>query len=83
MSVDTIHLMRRTDPSAPLRDLDDVRVLASVVTLDGDTIPAGTEGTVVAVWGAGEASEVEFSEPLGPLATVGAAQLARTERAIP
>ncbi|TXM71605.1 DUF4926 domain-containing protein [Methylobacterium sp. WL12] len=75
--------MRRTDPSAPLQDLDDVRVLASVVTLDGDTIPAGTEGAVVAVWGAGETYEVEFSEPPGALATVDAAQLARTGRAIP
>lgn len=83
MSVDTIHLMRRTDPGAPLRDLDDARVLASVVTMDGDMIPVGAAGTVVAVWGAGEAYEVEFPEPPGALATVEAAQLVRTGRSVP
>lgn len=83
MSVETAHLMRGSDPAAPLRDLDDVRVLAEVVTMDGDKIPAGTEGTVVAIWGAGEAYEVEFPEPMGALATVDAKQVQRIGRSVP
>ncbi|AYO86680.1 hypothetical protein EBB05_30410, partial (plasmid) [Methylobacterium brachiatum] len=39
--------------------LDDVRVLIDVTTMDGDTIAAGTEGTVVAVWKGGAAYEIE------------------------
>ena len=43
MSVDFSYLLRKDDPGATLRDLDDVVALAPVVTDDGDTIPAGTE----------------------------------------
>ena len=60
-----------------------MRVLADVLTMDGDTIAAGTEGTVVAIWGAGEAYEVEFPEPMGALATVKAGQVVRVGRAVP
>jgi hypothetical protein len=61
-----------------LRDLDDVAVLAPVVTDDGDTIPVGTEGTIVGVWKDGETFFVEFAEPESALATVRLINLRRT-----
>lgn len=60
-----------------LDELDIVRTLVPVVTMDGDTIPTNTEGTVVGIWGAGDAYEVEFPEPMGALATAKAADLQR------
>lgn len=62
--------MRKAEPGALLRELDDVRMTNDVTTDDGDTIAAGADGTVVAVWNAGEAYDVEFPEPMGALATV-------------
>ncbi|MCJ2092276.1 MULTISPECIES: DUF4926 domain-containing protein [unclassified Methylobacterium] len=83
MSVDFSYLLRKEDPGATLRDLDDVVALAPVVTDDGDTIPAGTEGTIVGVWKGGEAFFVEFPEPAGALATVLPVNLRRTGRHTP
>ncbi|MCJ2102230.1 DUF4926 domain-containing protein [Methylobacterium sp. E-046] len=83
MSVDFSYLLRKEDPGAALRDLDDVVVLASVVTDDGETIPAGTEGTIVGVWKDGEAFFVEFAEPEGALATVRPINLRRIGRHAP
>ncbi|MCJ2120410.1 DUF4926 domain-containing protein [Methylobacterium sp. J-001] len=83
MSVDFSYLLRKEDPGATFRDLDDVVVLAPVVTDDGDPIPAGTEGTIVGVWKGGEAFFVEFPEPAGALATVLPVDLRRTGRHTP
>ncbi|WP_245238996.1 hypothetical protein [Methylobacterium platani] len=66
-----------------IRELDDVRILAAVTTDDGQTMPAGTEGTVVAVWHGGEAYDVEFPEPMGALATVKAVDLAHVGCSVP
>ncbi|WP_338101717.1 hypothetical protein [Methylorubrum populi] len=51
--------------------------------MDGDTVAAGTEGTVVAVWRGGEAYEVEFPEPMGALATVKAKDVIFAGRPVP
>lgn len=59
-----------------LRDLDDVVLLAAVSAMDGASISAGTEGTVVSVLAPGKAYLVEFPEPEGALATVEADGLA-------
>jgi len=83
MSVDFSYLLRKDDPGATLRELDDVVLLASVVTDDGDTIPAGTEGTIVGVWKGGEAFFIEFPEPVGALATVPPTDLRGTGRHTP
>ncbi|TGD96134.1 DUF4926 domain-containing protein [Methylobacterium nonmethylotrophicum] len=83
MSIEVSYTLRKTEPGALLRELDDVRVLTDVTSDDGDTITAGTEGTVVAVWNGGEAYDIEFPEPLGALATVRAADLARVGRSVP
>lgn len=77
MSVEVLYLLRKDEPGVKLRELDDVTVLADVVCDDGATIPAGTEGTVVAIWDEGAAFEVEFSDPEGALATVPASILKR------
>ncbi|MFY9294785.1 MAG: DUF4926 domain-containing protein [Methylorubrum rhodinum] len=83
MSVEVVHQWHADRPEAALRELDDVRVLVAVTTMDGDTVPAGTEGTVVAVWDGGEAYEVEFPEPMGALATVAAGDVVFTGRSVP
>ncbi|MGY2047677.1 DUF4926 domain-containing protein [Methylobacterium sp. JK268] len=83
MSIDVLYTLRKDEPGAALRELDDVRVLVDVMTDDGDTIPAGTEGTVVAVWPRGAAYDVEFPEPMGALSTIEAAKLVRIGRSAP
>lgn len=76
MSVETLFLLRKDRPG--LRDLDDVVLLAGAVTTMGVKIPAGTEGTVVAVLRDSAAYVVEFAEPLGAIATVKAGMLMPT-----
>lgn len=80
MSVEVLYLLRRDEPGVTLRELDDVALLIDAVTDQGDTIAAGTDGTVVAVWGDGANFEVEFAEPEGSLATVPASGLKRLGR---
>ncbi len=48
-----------------LREPDDVRILVAVTTDDGDAVPAGPEGTVVAVWNGGETDDVACPETMG------------------
>ena len=83
MSIVVLYLLRKDDPGAALRDLDDVTLLADVTSDDGVTIPVGTAGTIVGVWRDGEAFEVEFALPEGALATVRAEALTRTRRSAP
>lgn len=59
---------------ATFADLDIVSALHAVMTDEGEEVPAGTRGTVVAVYGAGKAYEVEFE---AGLATVYAADLVK------
>lgn len=80
MSVEVLYLLRKDEPGTALRELDDVRVLVDVVTDDGDTIAAGTEGTIVAVVHEGDAFIVEFPEPVGALADVRGQDLKRVGR---
>lgn len=80
MSVEVLYLLRKDEPGVALRELDDVALLAAVVTDDGDTIAAGTEGTIVGVLREGETFIVEFAEPAGALADVEAAQIKRIGR---
>jgi hypothetical protein len=83
MSVEVFYLLRKDEPGVDLRDLDDVVLLADARTDDGTPIPAGTEGTVVAVWQDGSACEVEFAEPEGALATVRAGDIKLIGRRAP
>lgn len=53
-------------------ELEGVCLLRPVVTDDGDSVPEGTEGTIVGIWGEGAAYEVEFE---AGLATVEASHL--------
>lgn len=66
----------------PVRELDRVRVLRAVLGDDDVTVPAGTAGTVVAVYADGEAFEVEFTEPFDTLATVEADSVCLVERVV-
>lgn len=80
MSVEALYLLRKTEPRPGLRDLDGVILTADVLTDDGGTVPAGTEGTIVGVYGEGIAFVVEFAEPAGALANVAADGLRLVER---
>ena len=54
------------DPGAshPLfPELSVVETLRAVETDDGHTVPAGSRGTVVAIYGRGQAYKVEFARP--------------------
>lgn len=68
--------------SEPVRELDRVRILRAVSGDDDVTVPAGTTGTVVAIYADGEAFEVEFTEPVDTLATVEADTVSLVERAV-
>lgn len=57
---------------APFADLDIVRVRRAVTTDEGEDVPAGTRGTVVAVYAGGPAYEIEFE---AGLATIDSAEL--------
>jgi hypothetical protein len=54
----------------PIDELDAVTLAVEIQTDDGETVPTGTKGTVVAVWGEAEAFDVEFDAPFTGLATV-------------
>lgn len=71
MSFDTLYQSRApvTQPQG-LAELSVVVLLHDVVTYDGMTVPAEAEGTIVGIWGDGEAYEVEFDEPVVGNATV-------------
>ncbi|MCJ2121230.1 DUF4926 domain-containing protein [Methylobacterium sp. J-077] len=68
--------------SEPVRELDRVRILRAVSGDDGVTVPAGSTGTVVAIYADGEAFEVEFTDPVDTLATVEADTVCLVERAV-
>lgn len=70
MSLQFAYRFTQEPSQSSFRDLDSVVLTSAVVTDDGDTITAGTEGTIVGVHGDGESYVVEFSEPNGALATV-------------
>ena len=67
---------------AAFRDLDRVRVLSDVEADEGVMVPAGSIGTVVAIWARGLAFEVEFTQPVDALATIKPDLLELVERAV-
>lgn len=64
-------------PDSVLAGLDVVRFVVDVETDEGEAVPAGTRGTVVAVWGPGNAYEVEVE---GGLVTALPAQISMAGR---
>ena len=66
----------------PIDELDVVRLRVPVVTEEErEQVPAGTLGTVVAVWGQMEAFELEFDLPVIGTAIVKAADVIGPESA--
>ncbi|GJD94673.1 hypothetical protein OCOJLMKI_1876 [Methylobacterium iners] len=76
-------LITETARRFPIDELDLVTLAVDVESNEGEIVPAGSSGTVVGVWGAGEAYEVEFAQPLQALATVAANLIAEHERTRP
>jgi hypothetical protein len=70
MSFEFAYTTRAVVHPTPFAELSVVEVVRAVDTSEGDLIPAGSHGTVVAVWDSGAAYEVEFAEPVVGLATV-------------
>ncbi|MFY9290806.1 MAG: DUF4926 domain-containing protein [Methylorubrum rhodinum] len=70
---------QRSAPPAAFRELDRVRTLEVVSGEDGETVPAGSEGTIVAVWNGGAAFDVEFVRPVETLAAIAPEALQRVE----
>lgn len=71
MSIETMHTLRKAPAVTPLfPELSVVATLRDLKTDDGLTVPAGSRGTVVEVYAAGEAYEVEFARPVIGNATV-------------
>lgn len=73
---------RGGDPagSAPIGELDRVRLLSAVLGDDDQCIPAGSTGTVVGIYAGGDAFEVEFTQPFDALATVDGRSVVVIER---
>lgn len=65
-----IFYVHRTADGGSLAELSIVEILADVRAEAGQTVPAGSVGTVVVVAREGEGYIVEFSEPAGTLACV-------------
>lgn len=80
MSVEFAYRFKQDAPRSSLRDLDAVVLLADTPSDDGDVVPAGSKGTIVAVHGAGESYVVEFAEPEGTLVSVFPQEIRRVER---
>lgn len=71
MSVETMHTLRKAPMASPLyREHSVVALVIPIMTDDGLAVPAGTRGTIVAVYGGGAAYEVEFVRPVVGNATV-------------
>lgn len=69
----------KTDHDAPhIAELARVTLLADSRTLEGETIPGGSAGTVVGIWENGAAYDVEFSEPIAGLVSVRADEVRDT-----
>ncbi len=64
-----------------LDELDSITLCAAALTDDGDVMPAGSTGTIVAVYGRAEGFCVEFEEPFHALATVLPDQIGSSDRA--
>jgi hypothetical protein len=58
-----------------LAELSVVETLRALETDDSRSVPAGSRGTIVAVYGHGEAYEVEFASPVVGNCTVQASDL--------
>lgn len=74
-------LRPRQAERAAFQDLDRVRVLTDFEADEGVMVPAGSIGTVVAIWAQGQAFEVEFTQPVDALATIEPGLLELVERA--
>lgn len=76
MSIVTMHRLRDPgDAHAHFAELSVIETLDALRTDDGLPVPAGSRGTIVAVYDRGEAYEVEFAEPVVGNCTVPADRL--------
>ena len=79
--VDSRSIEDRAPAGALFQEFHRVQTLTDVVGEDGESVPAGSTGTVVAIWGEGAAFDVEFTRPIEALAALGPDLLTLVERA--
>lgn len=70
MSREAVLYVEGSEPLPVFRDLERVTIICAATTDDGQTVPAGSEGTIVGVIKEGLAYAVEFSAPVDGLATL-------------
>lgn len=71
MSIETMHTLRKAPEPSPLYpELSVVSTLRDLLTDDGLAVPAGSRGTIVEIYAAGAAYEVEFARPVVGNATI-------------
>jgi hypothetical protein len=81
LTLDSSPAASRAPRNAAFRELDRVQTLEDVAGEDGERVPEGSEGTIVAIWGDGEAFEVEFMRPVETLSAIRPDLLKLVERA--
>ena len=69
-----VFVRRPTEPRG-FAESSMVALVTDTPSHEGATLPAGTLGAIVSVYGGGDAYLVEFPEPAGTLATVDADKL--------
>lgn len=70
MSHEAFRYVEESVPLTRFRDLERIALTCDTATDAGETVPAGTEGTIVDVIKEGTAYAVEFAEPFDGLATL-------------
>ena len=71
---------RLMDDARPVLTEHSIAMLSLPFTLDdGRTLPAGSAGAVVGIWGEGKAYEIEFIEPFHAVVTVPARRLSASD----
>jgi hypothetical protein len=79
--VDSRSAQDRTPAGALFQELDWIRTLTDTFGEDGERVPAGGTGTVVAVRDGGAAFDAELTRPVEALAAITPDRLALVERA--
>ncbi len=70
MSRETVLYVEGSEPLQVFQDLERVAITRAARTDDGQTVPAGSEGTIVDVIKEGLAYAVEFTTPVDGIATL-------------
>lgn len=80
MTIDPVFYLQASAADAPIPEFSVVALGAALALGDARILPAGSEGTVVGLWGDGEGYVVEFDTPFHTIATVEGGSLREVAR---